>query len=201
VELFRLGNVVLVRGRLEGSRNMYCDGCGRQVDSGVRYCSGCGKQLMTGPATSNVPTAAARAVGDGRVRRNINTVAGLWLANGILRLMGVAWWMIFRRLIFDGGWPFVNWEPGFRSLIWGGMFSTGIFLAFFGVIHLLLAWGLYERQPWARMLGIVVGYLALIRIPFGTALGIYTLWVLAPEGSGQEYEEMVGVPGRVSVAR
>jgi hypothetical protein len=81
------------------------------------------------------------------------------------------------------------------------MFSTGIFLAVFGVIHLLLAWGLYERQPWARVLGIVVACLALIRIPFGTALGIYTLWVLTPEGSRREYEEMAGVRGQVSMAR
>src|SRR5580692_4891746 len=181
---------------------MYCDGCGRPFDAGTRYCVACGKQLTMGPAAPSGQTAAAgQAAGDGRVRRNINIVAGFWLANGILRLMGVAWWMIFRRLIFDGAWPFGNWEPGFRSLLWGGMLSTGVFLAVFGVIHLLLAWGLYERQPWARVLGIVVACLALIRIPFGTALGIYTLWVLAPEGSRREYEEMAGVRGQVSVAR
>jgi hypothetical protein len=157
---------------------------------------------MAGTAVPTVSTAAVpRAVGDGRVRRNIGVVAGFWLANGILRLMGVAWWMIFRRLIFDGGWPFGNWDPGFRSLLWGGMFSTGILLAVFGVIHLLLAWGLYERQPWARVLGIVVACLAMIRIPFGTALGIYTLWVLLPESSRREYDEMAGVQGQVSVAR
>ena len=182
---------------------MYCDGCGKPFNPGTRYCSVCGKQLTTGPAAAAAVSAAGagRSAGDGRVRRNINLVAGFWLANGILRLMGVAWWMIFRRLIFDGGWPFGNWEPGFRSLLWGGMFSTGIFLAVFGVIHLPLAWGLYERQPWARVLAIVVACLALIRIPFGTALGIYTLWVLLPESSGREYDEMAGVRVQVSVAR
>jgi hypothetical protein len=46
-----------------------------------------------------------------------------------------------------------------------------------------------------------VGALALIRIPFGTALGIYTLWVLVPESSGREFDEMVGVGGRVNSAR
>jgi hypothetical protein len=188
---------------------MYCDKCGTPFNSSTRYCTVCGKQLVTGPAAAGVAQtpampqtpAAARAAGDGRVGRNLNLLAGLWFANGILRLMGVAWWMIFRRLIFDAGWPFGNIEPGLRSLIWGGMFSTGVFLAFFGVIHLLLAWGLHERQPWARVLGIVVACLALIRIPFGTALGIYTLWVLAPESSGREYDAMLGVRGQVSVAR
>jgi len=83
----------------------------------------------------------------------------------------------------------------------GGIFSVGILLALFAGVHLLLAWGLSERQPWARILGIVVGFLALIRFPLGTALGIYTLWVLLPESSGREYDEMAGVHGQVSVAR
>jgi len=182
---------------------MYCDKCGTPFNSGTRYCVACGKQLATGPAGTGAPQtpAVARPAGDGRVGRNINLLAGFWLANGILRFFGVAWWMIFRRLIFDGGWPFGSLEPGLRSLIWGGMFSSGVFLTVFGVLHLVLAWGLYERQPWARVLGIVVGCLALIRIPFGTALGIYTLWVLAPETSGREYDAMVSVRGQVSVAR
>jgi hypothetical protein len=30
--------------------------------------------------------------------------------------------------------------------------------------------------------------LALLKFPFGTALGIYTLWVLAPSTSGMEYD-------------
>jgi hypothetical protein len=109
--------------------------------------------------------------------------------------------MIFRRLVFDGGWPFGNLDHGLRSLLWGGIFSSGIFLSVFGLLHLLLAWGLFARQPWARVLGIVLACFALIRIPFGTALGIYTLWVLAPESSGREYDEMAGVQGRVSMAR
>jgi hypothetical protein len=32
-------------------------------------------------------------------------------------------------------------------------------------------------------------------------LGIYTLWVLAPESSGREYDAMAGVGGRVNAAR
>jgi hypothetical protein len=183
---------------------MYCDRCGTPFNSGSQYCMSCGKQLMAAaPAAAPSTPMAARAAGDGRVGRNINIVAGFWLANGILRLLGLGWWMIFRRLFFDGGWgwPLANWEPGFHSLMWGGLFAGGVFLGFFGLIHLLLAWGLYERQPWARVLGIVVACLALIRIPFGTALGIYTLWVLAPESSGREYDAMAEVGGRVNAAR
>jgi hypothetical protein len=37
------------------------------------------------------------------------------------------------------------------------------------------------------MLAIVLGCIALVHIPFGTALGIYTLWVLLPAESEEEY--------------
>jgi len=187
---------------------MYCDGCGRPFNSGARYCSSCGRQLTTAPAAPTMPAAAAaRVAGGGRVRRNINIVAGFWLANGILRLIEVGGMMIFRRLFFDrwgwfgsGRWPFGG-SFGFSPLLMGGIFSAGILLALFAGVHLLLAWGLSERRPWARILGIVVGFLALTRFPFGTALGIYTLWVLLPESSGREYDEMAGVRAQVSVAR
>jgi hypothetical protein len=186
---------------------MYCDRCGTPFGAGVIYCASCGKQLMAAPVAPAAGYAApAQGANEGRVRRNINLVAGFWLANGILRLMSLGWMMVFHRLIFPGGWvgdgrwPFggpINFGPW----IWGGMFSAGIFLAMFGVVHILLAWGLYERQPWARVLGIVVGFLALIRIPFGTALGIYTIWVLLPERSAREYDAMAGVGGPVNAAR
>jgi hypothetical protein len=37
------------------------------------------------------------------------------------------------------------------------------------------------------VVAIVFGCIALIHFPFGTALGIYTLWVLLPAESEQEY--------------
>ena len=55
-------------------------------------------------------------------------------------------------------------------------------LAFAGVIFGLAAiiggWGLYQRKNWGRLTVLVVGALALFRIPVGTAVGIYTLYVL-----------------------
>jgi hypothetical protein len=66
-----------------------------------------------------------------------------------------------------------------------------------GMIFLILAGigiaagaGLLTQQPWARMLAIIFGAVSLIDIPFGTAIGIYTLWVLLPAESEQEYRTM-----------
>ena len=52
----------------------------------------------------------------------------------------------------------------------------------------LVGYSLLTRRPWGRVVGIIVAILSLIKFPFGTALGIYTLWVLAPGLSGMEYE-------------
>jgi hypothetical protein len=40
------------------------------------------------------------------------------------------------------------------------------------------------------MLAIVLGCFHLLNPPFGTALGIYTLWVLLPAASEQEYRQI-----------
>ncbi len=38
--------------------------------------------------------------------------------------------------------------------------------------------GLLKLHQWARIVAIVVGVLHILSFPFGTALGVYTLWVL-----------------------
>jgi hypothetical protein len=176
---------------------MYCDQCGTPFTGGAQFCTSCGKPILGGgkatPPTASSSVPPGRLASDGRVLRNLSLLAGLWAANGVLRLMEIGGLFGFRRMFGWGwGWPFSNWGPG-TPWIFGGLLSGGLMLAFFGMVHLLLAWGLFERQPWARILGIVVALLALIRIPFGTALGIYTLWVLLPERSGREYDSLAGV--------
>ena len=55
-------------------------------------------------------------------------------------------------------------------------------------LALLVGYSLLTRRPWGRTLAIVVGILTLLKPLLGTALGIYTLWVLAPSVSGYEYD-------------
>lgn len=38
--------------------------------------------------------------------------------------------------------------------------------------------GLLKRKSWARILVLIIAVLDLTKIPFGTILGAYTLWVL-----------------------
>jgi hypothetical protein len=54
----------------------------------------------------------------------------------------------------------------------------------------IAGWGLLQRQEWARTVALVVGFVALLNVPLGTALGIYTLWVLLPRQSDDEYKAL-----------
>ena len=187
---------------------MYCDKCGTPLNAGARFCGKCGKEVIGGPAAMAAggyaqPAGVQR--NGGRVQQHLRTLAILWAINGVLRLMGVAWMTMFGTMFWPfmrnwtgGAWPMGRWGLDFPFL--GGLFSVGIFLGLFGVLHLVLAWGLFEREHWARTLGIVIGFLALLRFPLGTALGAYTLWVLLPAESGAEYDRMAHGPVRSATA-
>lgn len=54
----------------------------------------------------------------------------------------------------------------------------GGFLLLLGLPGLVLAWGFWRANWWARPLGFVLGVLNLFNAPLGTLLGIYTIWAL-----------------------
>jgi hypothetical protein len=51
-------------------------------------------------------------------------------------------------------------------------------------------WGLYERAPWGQIVAIVAAILCLLKFPFGTALGIWTLVVLLGYRNSTLYEQL-----------
>jgi hypothetical protein len=60
----------------------------------------------------------------------------------------------------------------------------------FAILGLIAGVGLLTCASWARILAVVLGCINLIHIPFGTALGIYTLWVLLSPGAEREYRSL-----------
>jgi len=116
---------------------------------------------------------------------------------GHVRLLGIIWVAIstFRLLpglflfsFFHHRGPVLPLDlplfvPGLLRMI-GAMFLVA------GALGLIAGWGLLARQPWARTLAIVLGCFNLIDMPFGTALGIYTLWVLLPTAAEEEYRKI-----------
>ena len=53
-----------------------------------------------------------------------------------------------------------------------------VFLVLLSLPSIIIGIGLLRRRPWARIAGIVVSILSLMMIPFGTAVGVYGVWVL-----------------------
>ena len=61
----------------------------------------------------------------------------------------------------------------------------GGFLTLVSLPGLIGGIGLINRKPWSRVLTLVISFLNLLAIPFGTAVGIYGIWVLTKQESAQ----------------
>jgi hypothetical protein len=74
------------------------------------------------------------------------------------------------------------------GMIGGFVFILVLVLSLPGLI---IGIGLVQFRPWARIAGIILSALDLVSVPpFGTALGIYGLWVLL----NRETEQMFDPP-------
>lgn len=176
---------------------MYCDQCGREAASDARFCSNCGRAFLgagSAPAPQ-VETAQTyyQPSASGRLNSHLRTLGILWLICGVLRVFNVAALWIIGRMVIPSVLSVIPGIPQagpLGRLIEGGIFIASGILVLQAALALITAWGLLERHSWGRMIGIVAGILALVRIPFGTALGIYTLWVLLPATSEIEYRNL-----------
>ena len=66
-----------------------------------------------------------------------------------------------------------------------GSFAAAV-VAMLAIPGLIAGYGLLKFRPWARILTIVLSVFELIHFPYGTALGVYGLWVLlSSEGAAQ----------------
>lgn len=55
---------------------------------------------------------------------------------------------------------------------------AGAFLFLLSAPGLIGGIGLLKRQDWARLLVLILSVLHLFNVPFGTAVGVYSLWAL-----------------------
>jgi hypothetical protein len=115
---------------------------------------------------------------------------------GHLRLLGIYWLALsaFRLVpgfvliaVVDSG---VFQQEGVPPFVTPLVESIAAVLLILAVAGIVTGWGLLAKQPWARMLAILLGAVSLIDMPFGTALGIYTFWTLLPAESEEQYERM-----------
>ena len=87
---------------------------------------------------------------------------------------------------------------GFAAGFMAGLFAlTGVFALAWGGAHVWAAMRLRRLEPIGRMLGLALAVVNLLILPFGTALGIYTLWVLLTNEGRRlfEYNQKLEVRG------
>jgi hypothetical protein len=174
---------------------MYCSGCGQPLHPNQPACANCGRPNSQVNAQFNPQFAPAAFLPYNRVHRHIQTLAILWLA---FSLLGVLAWFVampFLAFVFGHGGHGFHTHDNFpfpMSMSWILPVATiAIYLR--AILGALVGIALLRRERWGRTLALVVAVLSLLKFPFGTALGIYTLWVLVPAQSAQEYE-LVAAP-------
>lgn len=153
---------------------MFCDRCGTRLSDQTRFCPSCGKAAGVTPF---MPV-------QNRIAGHVRLLGIFWLALSAFHLIPG---LVLLTFAGHGMGILPPAVPGFVQ----GIFSViGWTLLAGSILGLVTGWGLLQREPWARTLAIVMACLSLLHMPFGTALGIYTLWVLLPAASEQEYRSV-----------
>jgi hypothetical protein len=158
---------------------MFCDQCGSSIQSDHRFCAKCGKTIH----------GAADPYHEARFARHLHLLGIFWIVAGAL-------WLIPSFALMTAGhfgglamWPM---GPFHHVMFPPMMFGFGGGLLLIAAAGICIGWGLMQREPWARTAAIILGILALFHPPFGTALGVYTLWVLLSIHAGAAYDQVAG---------
>lgn len=147
---------------------MNCTHCAQLIPIDARFCTYCGAPAAPAPIACN------------RVATHLQPLGILWLLYAGLRAMkGVLGLTFLHHFFGDHGYGY-SFFP-----IWP---FAGVALAFGVIGALITGFALITRQPWGRIMAMIFGIFALIHPLVGTALGIYTLWVLAPRANAIAYE-------------
>ena len=157
---------------------MFCNQCGTTLQPDYNLCPKCGA-----PSRTFGPMIVQR---QDRLQRHLRTLGTLWIIVGVLFLIPAAILLTLGSTVHFvlRGEPFVRF---FGPLVLAMIGSSLLILAAGGIC---VGWGLMQRQSWARVAAIVLGILALFHPPIGSALGIYTLWVLLADDAGGQYERL-----------
>lgn len=158
---------------------MYCNSCGANVAPGFRFCPMCNK-----PVEGVIAVPPRR-----RIANHLTLLGSLWIAYSLLAVFGAVVLFLLNRTLFAELQARGQFGPpgGFLRPLFA---MLGMLVLCKGVLSFIAGIGLLTKQPWARILALVMGCISLLNIPFGTALGIYTIWVLLGENGEQEYRAL-----------
>jgi hypothetical protein len=164
---------------------MFCDQCGAPLQPGQQRCARCGKEVIR--------RIEAVYVQKNRVQEHVRLLGILWMAYSALNVVGGIILIVISNTLFG---RFSQAGPPHEVTSWLRPFLTviGFLVLAKAAASVIAGLGLLQREPWGRTLALVVAFISLFNIPIGTALGVYTLWVLLPTRSDEEYRAFSHAP-------
>lgn len=114
---------------------------------------------------------------------HVKLLATLYIVVGVLGLFAA----LVIILVFGGTAGIVSvtapWHDdpdAWRAIPILGIVGTllFVFVTILSIPGIIAGVGLLKFRPWSRILTIILSALLLVHFPFGTALGVYGLWVL-----------------------
>lgn len=107
------------------------------------------------------------------LRQHIKILGWLHIAGGVLFLIiGI---FVFFLLTAIGA---VSGDRDAQIILPVVAFSVAGLMVILAAPGILAGYGLLKGRSWGRLLAIIVGIFNLMNFPLGTAIGVYTLWVL-----------------------
>jgi len=110
------------------------------------------------------------------MNKHISAVAALHVGYGIFRILIV--FLIF--FLFNAIGRIAD-EPHAAYILVNFSTIIGLFMLVITIPGIIGGIALFCNKYWARILLLIVSALNLLCIPFGTALGAYSIWVLVQE--------------------
>jgi hypothetical protein len=175
---------------------MFCSGCGTTLVPGQGICPQCGR-----PAPVPIPPVPGLEFQIQNYVGKVRALSVVWfiyaaysLATGIVGLVFAKAFLADRLgLWMHGPWTHGPWAHGPLGPEFFGpaaIHFVWLLLAVRTGLALLSGWGLLEQQRWGRVVAIVAAFLSILRFPFGTAVGIWTLAVLLGYRNSTLYEQL-----------
>lgn len=164
---------------------MFCSACGTALAAGQVACPKCGR-----PIAAIAPHPGFQMELDSYAGK-VKALSIVWFIYGafsvVMGFVGLAFADAFMSGRFHfwmhGPLPPFWMGPAFLHMIW-------VMVVLRSGLALLAGWGLMQRTSWGRIVAIVAAFLCILKIPFGTALAIWTLVTLLGYRNTMLYEQL-----------
>lgn len=127
-----------------------------------------------------------------RYAGKVRVLGILWLVYaGLSLLLGLAAASFLQGFLSGGFGPWMQGHPMFPN--WFGpaiVHFVWVMLCLRAVVCAVAGWGLLERTQWGRIMAIIASVICMLKIPFGTALGVASLVILLGYRNSTLYDSL-----------